>query len=351
MHPFAAGFARHPQSVWWRRALFQVHLWIGLGFGLYIIAVSLSGSAIVFRREMDRALCPQIIMVKPTGPRMSDAQIATVARRAFRRAARVNAQIVVRGPAVPGAAVEVWYIFRGNQRFEQLFDPYTGKDLGDTVACEPKFVSWIADLHDNLLGDATGLAVNGIGAALLALMCLSGVVLWWPGTARWQRSLTLHRNVSWRRFVWDLHSVLGFWLFVLILMWAVSAIYQAYPNSFYDVGDFLVAHGAGPATAHRMDVLIDWLARLHFGRAFGFWIKVLWVILGLAPCAMIVTGALMWWNRVVRRAIGRSGETASAPAVAPTANAALSAAMAAPVAAPSALAAPAAASQSATTSA
>jgi len=58
-------------------------------------------------------------------------------------------------------------------------------------------------------------------------------------------------------------------------------------------------------------VLIDWLVRLHFGRSFGLLIKGLWVVLGLTPCGLFVTGALMWWNRVLRRSIGRSGEPIS----------------------------------------
>src|ERR1700722_12617953 len=45
-------------SFYVRRALFQIHLWTGLAGGLYILAICLSGSAIVFRLEMNRAFCP-----------------------------------------------------------------------------------------------------------------------------------------------------------------------------------------------------------------------------------------------------------------------------------------------------
>lgn len=316
----SGGFWRRPQSVLWRRALFQVHLWTGLAIGLYIATISLTGSAIVFRREMDKALCPQIIMVRANGPRLSDPQLLAAAQRLFRRMPRFDPTLVqVRGARVPGAAIEVWYPFGGGRgRLERLIDPYSGKDLGDTVACEPAFVSHLANLHDELLGGDTGTAVNGVGAVLLTLMCVTGVVIWWPGQSRWRRSLGVHRHVGWRRFTWDLHSMLGFWLFALLLMWAVSAIYLTFPNSFYDVGDFLAAHGIGPQKGHRLDVFIDWMVRLHFGRSFGTGVKILWVVLGLAPAALIVTGALMWWNRVVRKAMGRSGEsrlTASAPPV------------------------------------
>src|SRR5215469_15104161 len=167
-------FVRQPQTVWLRRALFQVHLWTGLAIGIYILVISLSGSMIVFRRELDRALCPQIIMVKPSGPRLSDGQLVAAAKEVNPQGlARFATQIEIRGPRVPGAAVEVWYV-SGRGRFERLLDPYTGKDLGDAVSCEPAFVSRLADLHDNLLAGHSGLVVNGVGAVLAVLMCLTG---------------------------------------------------------------------------------------------------------------------------------------------------------------------------------
>lgn len=296
--------ARRPQALWLRRALFQVHLWTGLTCGLYVLVMSLSGSAIVFRHEMDHAFCPAIVMVKSSGVRMSDAELARAARRALeRRFPLRNTRVEVRGPRVPGAAVEVWYLSERG-RTERLLDPYTGRDLGDATACEPRLVSGLVDLHDDLLGGGAGRIVNGGGAVVLALMCLTGLVIWWPGTARWRRSMTLRWNSDWRHFTWDLHSMLGFWTFALLLMWALSGIYLGFPSSLSVLGDLLTAHGADP---ERIDVLTDWLARLHFGRAFGLPVKVLWTFLGLVPTALLVTGTVMWWNRVLCKTIGRSG--------------------------------------------
>jgi hypothetical protein len=51
---------------------------------------------------------------------------------------------------------------------------------------------------------------------------------------------------------------------------------------------------------------------LHFGRVNGIGIpcsgpgfcdqttKAIWAVFGLSPAAMFVTGAIMWWNRVLR---------------------------------------------------
>jgi uncharacterized iron-regulated membrane protein len=45
-------WVRQPKTLWLRRALFQIHLWAGLCLGLYVVVVSLSGSALVFRDEL-----------------------------------------------------------------------------------------------------------------------------------------------------------------------------------------------------------------------------------------------------------------------------------------------------------
>ena len=61
---------RQPQNVWVRRAIFQVHLWTGIGVGLYVLVISITGSAIVYRREITR-LAWSVPAVVPAGPLMS----------------------------------------------------------------------------------------------------------------------------------------------------------------------------------------------------------------------------------------------------------------------------------------
>jgi uncharacterized iron-regulated membrane protein len=215
-----------------QRAFFQIHLWIGIALSLYVLVISLSGSVIVFRRELDRALCP--------------------------------------GP-------------------------------GKTIACEPAFVTWLANFHDNLLADHTGRLVNGVGAILIAVLAIAGLVVWWPGRSGWWRRMSLRRGVGGRRFTLDLHHMLGFWLFIFVFVWALGGIYFAFPEVFNALADaFKAGEEETPASLLVQDGLAG-LARLHFGRAYGLSIKILWGILGLLPCVLLVTGVLMWWWRVVRR--------------------------------------------------
>jgi uncharacterized iron-regulated membrane protein len=48
------------------------------------------------------------------------------------------------------------------------------------------------------------------------------------------------------------------------------------------------------------DIVMDWVAPLHVGSFGGTGVRLAWLILGLAPPLLFVTGFVMWWSRVVR---------------------------------------------------
>lgn len=174
-------------------------------------------------------------------------------------------------------------------------------------------VTTLIALHENFLAGPAGRRVNGIGALAALLMVLSGLVLWWPGVARWRRSLRLQRGVGWRRLVWDLHSAIGIWSAGWILLFALSGLYLCYYEAFHAAADWFEAPTPDNAGQRFVDHLLYWLAFLHFGRLNGIALpctgpglcdqgfKALWALFGLAPAAMTVTGLTMWWNRVLRR--------------------------------------------------
>ena len=53
------------------------------------------------------------------------------------------------------------------------------------------------------------------------------------------------------------------------------------------------------------DQVIRWFYYLHFGNFAGSGVKTIWVIFGLAPVALFITGFLMWWNRVLSKLFER----------------------------------------------
>ena len=276
--------------------------------GLYVFMISLTGSVLVYRNELYRAATPDPIISKSPEPRLTDDQLTRAVQRVYPGYRMVN----LRRMRNPDEAVAV-VLQRDGLLKKRLFDPRSGADLGDSVPAGIRLVSELLDLHDNLLAGQTGREVNGFGALAVLVLATTGLVIWWPGSKAWRRSLTLPRGVGWKRATWHLHSLIGFWSFAFTLIFALSGIYLANPDIFQDIADRLEPATAANAGTRIGDQVIYWLAYLHFGRIQGIGIpcrgpglcdqttKAIWAIFGLAPAAMFATGAIMWWNRVLRR--------------------------------------------------
>ena len=199
----------------------------------------------------------------------------------------------------PKQAVEITFE-RGGKPMDRLFDPYTGADLGNRLRTGFRVLLWLVDLHDNLLSGQTGRLVNGIGGLCLTVLALTGSVIWWPGIQNWRRSLTIDWKAGSKRFLWTLHSVLGFWFFLFVLLWGFSGIYLCFPSVFNTALNFFDPLAPASHVVRTGDVGLFWLSRLHFGRFAGGFVKAVWTAVGLVPATLFITGALMWWNRVLR---------------------------------------------------
>ena len=329
---------RRPQSLWLRKAIFQIHLWTGIGLGIYVVLISVSGSAIVFRNELYGALSVGPKFVPMSGPRLSRDAL----KKAIHQALPQYEISYIFDSKRPNEATEVWLDRKGEKHSKtrgRLFDPFTGKDLGPSVSQGILIIAWFSDLHTNLLAGETGRKINGLISILVVLLCISGLVIWWPGMGRVRRGLVIDFKAKWKRLNWDLHTVVGFWTFALVFMWAFTGVYLVFPLPFqkvvnhfsklelYGLSSSLLSppeHAVGaqvinvadtntnpppPRVRRRRppikrspgDIFIRWFYYLHFGNFAGWQVKALWVFLGLVPVFLFVTGALMWWNRVLSR--------------------------------------------------
>ena len=282
---------RHPQKLWVRRALFQIHLWAGLGLGVYILVVSLSGCILIYRNS----IIPQSRTLTIKGQRMTADQLKQVAQRDYPgyEVTRVSLSRNLTRP------VEI-DLTQGAKRIERVFNPYTGVDMGAVMSPAVRAVNWIANLHDNLLlSPKAGRRVNAAGGISLILITLTGIVIWWPGSKKWRSSLGIQFGAGLKKFNWSSHSFLGIWCVLFVFMWGFSGIYLSTPDVFnYLVDRFDPSDGLSSRLSFS-DKFLYWLAQVHFGRFAGLSVEIIWTVFGLMPLALFVTGAFMWWNRVL----------------------------------------------------
>jgi uncharacterized iron-regulated membrane protein len=59
-------WVQRPRILRIRKVVFQIHLWMGLGVGIYVLAISISGGAIVYRPELTRMFSRKTVVKAET---------------------------------------------------------------------------------------------------------------------------------------------------------------------------------------------------------------------------------------------------------------------------------------------
>src|SRR5262245_53160473 len=110
---------RQPQRVWLRRALFQVHLWTGLGLGLYLVMLSITGSALVYRNDLNVMLASPRPAFEENRPQLSKDEMTAAVQKVYPgwEITAMSERISRRNPVI---GVD---LARGTEKKERVFNP------------------------------------------------------------------------------------------------------------------------------------------------------------------------------------------------------------------------------------
>lgn len=216
-----------------RRSLVHwLHLCVGGLLCVPLFVLGLSGSVLVFERELDGLFDPPPAATA-AGPAQPADDILAAARAAAPRGAR--AVLFVPGaPAAPGAPAEVRFRSGGAALggvLRVFVDPASLAVLGVSTPADG-LLRRIAALHSNLLlRDRLGRqAVGWLGVAMLTLG-LSGLVLWWPRGGRWRAVFRLDRRARGAALLRELHRTAGFWGLAVFMTVSFSGVFLAFPET------------------------------------------------------------------------------------------------------------------------
>lgn len=283
---------RAPQTLLWRRMLFQLHLWLGVGLGLYVLLIALSGSALLLKSPFYTWFEPK--WLEPTADEPLKGEALTA------RMAEVYAGFELGFTMEAYEENRATYIVlnKDGEYFPHYFNQYTGEDIGPANPWPIKAIEKLADVHDDLLLGPLGKQLNGVGGLLFVLMSVSGLLLWWQGRSRWYEALLPWPGRQ-RSVWWQLHACLGFWALLLMLAWGVSGFQLGFPREVNAVLRWLgdePLDGAGP------ERVLRFFRAVHFTRiGEGPVARWVWIVLSFVPSVLFASGLVVWWRRVVRR--------------------------------------------------
>lgn len=216
-----------------RRFFKWIHTWAGLTVGVFVAVVCLTGSVIVFRTEIELASSPR---GNNGAPSVGLSELTRQVGYAL-----PNAHITrVRFPAGAGEPFVVQVDSGGNQE-SLICEASTGRVVG---TLNTRFVSWMIDLHRNLLAGKTGRKAVGVVGIVLFTLGITGMLLWLSGARKWKSWISVRPQGSSRRFHFELHRATGLWSFALLVLVSFTGIGLAYPDTFRNAIQHLVP---GPA--------------------------------------------------------------------------------------------------------
>ena len=223
-------FLDRPQSLWWRKAIFQIHLWTGVTIGLYVVAVCVSGVALVVANDLQDDV-PKATASYAARPPLPYQELVMRAQ-----SAHPGETVVSIDGRRQNQGVVVLYMERPIEDRLVYMDVESGRIVADVLPTQSHpYASFFRRVHVELLGGHAGEILNGAGGLLLSLMCATGILIWWPGRKTWKQSLGVRRRAKWARLNWDLHSAVGFWTLVLTAMWGLTGAYFIFPQPFREV--------------------------------------------------------------------------------------------------------------------
>jgi len=195
-----------------RKLLFNLHLYLALASGVFVILLGVTGAIMAFEPELDHLLHARLSYVSPRGRALSLAEIAVAVDQAF-PGERIGGYQISTDPGLSyGVSLR-----RGLVSVNQ----YTGEILGVRPG-GPDFLSRVHQLHLRLLwqtrADPGKKIISWVGVVILFLL-LSGLYLWWP----YQR-VKISRGASGFRFWFELHNSFGILSFVFLLLLTFTGV-------------------------------------------------------------------------------------------------------------------------------
>ncbi|MGL5832169.1 MAG: PepSY-associated TM helix domain-containing protein, partial [Waterburya sp.] len=195
--------------------------------GLILVIVGLTGSILVFQKEIDSVLVKQKFeQVIPQAQTVSLEEVADNVTQAY-----------ANQPDWKLAQFVLYYdrdIYRvrlsnsEDQQLEVFVNAYTGKILGDRLRNQG-FFGRVYELHYSLLAGSTGFVIVGIAALLMCILAITGLLLW-SGWRNLISGFKIKLNASSKRKNYDIHKVVG----IIALVFLAFTGFTGFIWNFYE---------------------------------------------------------------------------------------------------------------------
>lgn len=203
-----------------KKKLFKLHSWFALVAMIPIIVISITGSIIVFKPEIDAWLMPDSAALT---------HVATERQALDPLIESIHTQL-------PNYEIGTWELFDDKQTADAVYvikrdtfdwykvylNPYSGQLLSQPVPLDHYFTDWLVKLHYTFLLKDAGVFVGLLSAIILLFLGMSGIIIY---RQFWKRFFTLRWDKQMRVFFSDFHKMVGITASPVLIILAVTGGY------------------------------------------------------------------------------------------------------------------------------
>ncbi len=217
---------------WKIKYFFQLHKWLGRILGVIFVVISLSGTLLLFRKDVDRYVNKTIYHRESHKVKLSVDSVYRIVQEKYPDLKKIVLHDFPENRYEPYEFM--LYRFQ-NDLFDNslayvFIDQYTGQVIRDGNYEESvgMFFRWLYSLHYNLLSGRLGEMIVVIVGVLMMISIISGVIVYkkhfWK-TLTFQITFKKRKN---KASLW--HRVLGVWSIVLNSILIISGIWINWPS-------------------------------------------------------------------------------------------------------------------------
>ncbi|OYX26244.1 MAG: sulfite reductase [Flavobacteriales bacterium 32-35-8] len=224
-----------------RKLINDIHLWLGLGSGIILFLVCLSGTILAFEEEIKTFFTDEVI-VEPTSQKNTVASLEQTLKESNNG--------FVTGVTIPSDSKEP-YVFSVKKDLKErrgsqvLVNPYTGSIHKIEKTGADGFMQIMFRLHRWLLLDTNvGRPIVGIATIIFLLLAISGIVLWFPKKMKWKtlkQGFKIKTNANWKRINHDLHNTLGFYACAFLVIMCITGLCWSFEGYKKGLGNLIGA--------------------------------------------------------------------------------------------------------------
>lgn len=210
-----------------RKFIRDIHLWLGVGSGIILFLICLSGTMYTFRHEVEQFLEPEKFEIEKSGS--EPLSLALLIEQTEKSTNGTVSRISIYDDEKKPAELQV-SMSKEDKRGETYYvNPYSSEILGTGKGPSTEFFMFFFKMHRWLLLDQEiGRPIVGVATLIFIILTITGLVLWLPKKIKGWKSFKPGFNIkfssNWKRINHDLHNVLGFYTFILILIMALSGL-------------------------------------------------------------------------------------------------------------------------------